>query len=149
MTGPRERRTRRHVCNTDNPIPSTQPAPGPAHRIPALTKPPPTTHPSTEQHACFGASGTGFSTYGFAWGINHGLLDREKYQKVALRGWARRVETVSPEGEVLWGQPVSASPCDIRREDSHEYVTGAFLLSASEMWNMVTTADQAGGGNQQ
>ena len=51
--------------------------------------------------------------------------------------------------KVQWGQPVSGSPYDIRREDSHEYVAGTFLLAASEMWNLVATSDHAGGGNRQ
>jgi len=56
MTGLRERRTRRCTWNIDNSNARNQPAPGPADGIPAPTKPPPASHRSIEQHACFGAS---------------------------------------------------------------------------------------------
>jgi len=78
-------------------------------------------------------SGTGFFCYGFAWGVNHGVLDRDRYLPVARKAWEGLVKNVSPEGKVRWGQPVGASPYEISGEDTHEYVTGTFLLAASEI----------------
>ena len=33
-------------------------------------------------------SGTGFFTYGLAWGVKAGLLDRASYEPAARKGWA-------------------------------------------------------------
>jgi rhamnogalacturonyl hydrolase YesR len=80
------------------------------------------------------SSGTGFFTYGLAWGINNGILSREDYLPVVKKAWAALVSAVSDDGKVQWGQLVGASPYKILEEDSHEYVTGMFLLAASEMY---------------
>lgn len=52
------------------------------------------------------------------------------------KAWAAMVSSVSEEAKVQWGQLVGYSPCKILKEDSHEYVTGMFLLAASEMFKM-------------
>ena len=79
------------------------------------------------------SSGTGFFCYGMAWGINHSLLDRERYLPVAKNAWAGLVNCVSPEGKVQWGQVVGDRPASVKQEQTHEYVTGALLLAGSEM----------------
>jgi rhamnogalacturonyl hydrolase YesR len=78
-------------------------------------------------------SGTGFFTYGVAWGINSGILPNEEFLPVAKKGWKALYNAVSDEGKVQWGQLVAGGPYEVRKEDSHEYVTGAFLLAGSEM----------------
>ncbi len=82
------------------------------------------------------SSGTGFFCYGLAWGINEGLLDRETYLPVVRRAWTALVGAVSEEGKVQWGQLVAAQPNPLTREDTHEYVTGTFLLAASEVYKL-------------
>ena len=79
------------------------------------------------------SSGTGFFCYGIAWGINHGLLDRATYEPVVKKAWAGLVKNVSPEGQVQWGQPVGDRPVNLQQTQTHEYVTGTFLLAGSEM----------------
>ena len=79
------------------------------------------------------SSGTGFFCYGIAWGINHGLLDRATYEPVVKQAWAGLVKNVSPEGQVQWGQPVGDRPVNLQPTQTHEYVTGTFLLAGSEM----------------
>ncbi|MEP7109363.1 MAG: glycoside hydrolase family 88 protein [Ferruginibacter sp.] len=81
-------------------------------------------------------SGTGFFTYGIAWGINNGILNREEYLPIVKKSWAGLVSVVSSEGKVQWGQLVGTGPYKILQEDSHEYVSGIFLLAASEMYKM-------------
>lgn len=81
-------------------------------------------------------SGTGFFCYGMAWGINHGILEREIYLPVVQKAWAGLRRAVSPEGKVLWGQQVDAMPHAVRQESTHEYVTGTFLLAASEVYKL-------------
>lgn len=79
------------------------------------------------------SSGTGFFCYGIAWGINHGLLDRATYEPVVKKAWAGLVKSVSAEGQVQWGQPVGDRPVNLQQTQTHEYVTGTFLLAGSEM----------------
>jgi len=80
------------------------------------------------------SSGTGFFTYGLAWGINNGILSKEEYLPVVQASWKALVSVVNESGKVQWGQLVGSSPYKILEEDSHEYVTGTFLLAASEMY---------------
>jgi len=55
---------------------------------------------------------------------------------VVEKAWEALVSVVSNEGKVQWGQPVSFGPYKILMEDSHEYVTGMFLLAASEIYKL-------------
>jgi unsaturated rhamnogalacturonyl hydrolase len=81
-------------------------------------------------------SGTGFFTYGFAYGINNGILDRNEYLPVVEKAWKSLYESVNEEGKVEWGQLVADSPYMAKKEDSHEYGTGTFLLAASEVYKL-------------
>lgn len=82
------------------------------------------------------SSGTGFFVYGLAWGINSGYLDASKYSDTVKRGWIALHNTVNKDGKVQWGQMVGHSPAYVVKEDSHEYVTGTFLLAASEVYQL-------------
>lgn len=82
------------------------------------------------------SSGTAFFIYGLAWGINNGILSGEEYLPVVDKAWNGLVSVVSNEGKVQWGQMVSFGPYKILMEDSHEYVSGMFLLAASEMYKL-------------
>ena len=81
-------------------------------------------------------SGTGFLTYGIAYGINNRILDRDEYIPVVKKAWKSLTDAVSIDGKVQWGQIVGDRPVNVSKEDSHEYVTGTFLLAASEMYKM-------------
>jgi rhamnogalacturonyl hydrolase YesR len=94
-------------------------------------------YPNLDDPKDFGvkeSSCTGFFTYGLAWGINNGILSQQEYLPVVKKSWSGLVSVVSEEGKVQWGQLVGASPYVVLQEDSHEYVTGMFLLAASEMF---------------
>lgn len=78
-------------------------------------------------------SGTGFFTYGLAYGVNHGLLDRERYLPAVIRGWRALARSVDEDGRLGWVQQVSDRPDEVSEADSHYYGTGAFLLAASEV----------------
>jgi rhamnogalacturonyl hydrolase YesR len=82
------------------------------------------------------SSGTGFFTFGLAWGINNGILSRKEYLPVVKKSWAALVSVVSDEGKVQFGQLVGSAPYKILKEDSHEYVSGMFLLAASEVYRL-------------
>lgn len=81
-------------------------------------------------------SGTSFFIYGFAYGINTGLLSRDEYLPVVEKAWKSVCDAVSKEGKVKWGQRVGDRPVAISEEDSHEYVSGTFLLAASEVYKL-------------
>jgi unsaturated rhamnogalacturonyl hydrolase len=89
-----------------------------------------------EDYGCKESSGTGFFTYGLVWGINNGILPREDFLPVVEKSWAALYSSVSKEGKVQWGQLVGAAPYKILQEDSHEYVSGTFLLAASEVYKL-------------
>lgn len=79
------------------------------------------------------SSGTAFFCYGLAWGVRNGLLDRAEYLPVIEKSWRGLAGCVSAEGKVQWGQLVGLAPVPVKQEDTHEYVTGTFLLAGSEM----------------
>ncbi len=76
-------------------------------------------------------SGTGFYTFGMAWGIKAGLLDRTQYEPVVRKGWAALTRTVHGDGTVGYVQPVSDRPDNVGYNDTQFYGTGAFLLAAT------------------
>ena len=78
-------------------------------------------------------SGSGFMTYGLAWGVNSGHLDEAEYAAVALKGWRALVDAVADDGKLGWVQPVGAGPDSVLETDSQLYGVGAFLLAASQM----------------
>ncbi|MEY4386948.1 MAG: Unsaturated rhamnogalacturonyl hydrolase YteR, partial [Verrucomicrobiota bacterium] len=82
-------------------------------------------------------SGSGFFVFGLAWGVNHGLLEREKYWPVIQRGWAGLLTRVKPDGYVGYVQPIGASPDKLSPDSRQDYGTGAFLLAGCEVLRAV------------
>jgi rhamnogalacturonyl hydrolase YesR len=76
-------------------------------------------------------SGTGFYTYGLAWGVKHGLLDASEYLPSIERGWAALARAVQKDGKLGWVQQVSDRPENVNESDTQFYGVGAFLLAAS------------------
>ncbi|MBK1792443.1 glycoside hydrolase family 88/105 protein [Persicirhabdus sediminis] len=79
-------------------------------------------------------SATAFFCYGFAWGVNHGYLDKETYWPVALETWNRMQEYVTDDGRYIGVQQVGDKPVDFKANTSKPYGTGAFLLAGSEIY---------------
>ena len=77
------------------------------------------------------SSGTGFYTYGLAWGIKAGLLDRRAYEPAARRGWRALTRSIQPDGRLGWVQQVSDRPEKVEATDTQFYGVGAFLLAAT------------------
>ncbi|MFP5391570.1 MAG: glycoside hydrolase family 88 protein [Gammaproteobacteria bacterium] len=82
-------------------------------------------------------SGTAFFTYGYLWGMNHGLLERGEYEAVATRGWQylSRIALQS-DGKVGYVQPIGERAIPGQQVDQHStapFGVGAFLLAAAEM----------------
>lgn len=82
------------------------------------------------------SSGTAFFTYGFVWGINHGLLDRAEYLPTALKGWDFLTKVaIQPDGKVGYVQPIGdrAIPGQVvDRHSTAHFGVGAVLLAAAE-----------------
>lgn len=79
------------------------------------------------------SSGTGFFCYGLAWGINHGLLERVKYEPVVRKAWAALLTCVKEDGRLTHVQPVGSTPVTFDAEGTEPYGVGAFLLAGSEV----------------
>ena len=79
------------------------------------------------------SSGTGFFTYGLAYGVNSGLLESATYRPAANRGWVALTKAVGKAGRLGWVQQVSDQPDVVNEADTHYYGVGAFLLAASEV----------------
>lgn len=81
-------------------------------------------------------SGTGFYCYALAWGINHGLLDRAKYEPSVRRAWAALASCVNADGKLTHVQPVGFTPVTFDPESSEPFGVGAFLLAGSEVCHL-------------
>jgi len=79
------------------------------------------------------SSGTGFFTFGLAWGVNSGLLDPDTYLPAARKGWEGLVWAQQADGRLGWVQQIGYDPRSVSADDSMEYGSGAFLLAGSEM----------------
>ena len=90
-----------------------------------------------DQHPNPETSGSAFFCYAFAWGINNGLLDRDKFLPVTMKAWEGLVRRVHPDGKLGFVQPVGASPKPATSDMTHEYAMGLFLLAGEEMAKLV------------
>lgn len=81
-------------------------------------------------------SGTGFYCYALAWGINHGLLKREKYEPVVKKAWLALTSSVHPDGKLGFVQAISDRPEMVDYESTNVYGVGAFLLAGSEVYRL-------------
>lgn len=89
------------------------------------------------------ASGTALFVYGFAYGINKGLLDKAKYLPAIEKAWnALSKVCLQPNGflgfvqgtgkEPKDGQPVNAT----HQPDFEDYALGCLLLAGSEVYKL-------------
>ncbi|TWU45578.1 Unsaturated rhamnogalacturonyl hydrolase YteR [Novipirellula aureliae] len=82
-------------------------------------------------------SGTSFFTFGLAWGINNGILDRATYEPAVLKGWQALTQCVTEEGLLGYVQPVGAAPGDSYPDKTEVYGIGAFLAAGTEVYKML------------
>jgi unsaturated rhamnogalacturonyl hydrolase len=78
-------------------------------------------------------SGSAFITYGIAYGINHNILDRAKYQPVVEKAWKGMLSHVYADGRLGSIQPIDGQPGKFKPSASYVYGVGGFLLAGSEM----------------
>ncbi len=81
-------------------------------------------------------SGTAFFTYGLLWGMNHGILSREKYEPTMQRAWKYLTEKALQEsGAVGYVQPIGERAIpgqQLSEKNEANFGVGAFLLAACE-----------------
>ena len=81
-------------------------------------------------------SGSSFFTYGFAYGINSGILERSKYLPVTQKAWKGLLSHVYEDGRLGSIQPIGAAPDAYTPTSSYVFGTGAFLLAGSEVYKL-------------
>lgn len=78
-------------------------------------------------------SGSVFHVYALAWGINHGLLDRDTYLPHVLKGWAGLNRHVLANGLVGAAQKTGDQPVSTDPEDVGLYASGTYILAGLEV----------------
>jgi unsaturated rhamnogalacturonyl hydrolase len=82
-------------------------------------------------------SGTSFFTYGMLWGMNMGILERDKYAPVVEKSWKYLTETaIQGDSTLGYVQPIgeNAMPGQVvYAQSTSDFGVGAFLLAAAEM----------------
>jgi len=78
-------------------------------------------------------SGSVFYVYALAWGINHGLLDRDTYLPHVLKGWAGLNRYVLANGLVGAAQKTGDQPVSTDPEDVGLYASGTYILAGLEV----------------
>ena len=78
-------------------------------------------------------SGSAFFTYAIAWGINHRMLDAEKYLPVVEKAWSGMLAHVYQDGRLGSIQPIGEAPAEYTPSSSYNFGVGAFLLAGSEL----------------
>jgi rhamnogalacturonyl hydrolase YesR len=80
------------------------------------------------------SSGTSFFLYGFAWGLNNGVLDRNTYLPVVEKTWNFLANTaIQPSGLLGYVQPSVLGAAPPSATSTYDYGVGAFLLAAPQV----------------
>ncbi|HYP15935.1 MAG TPA: glycoside hydrolase family 88 protein, partial [Opitutus sp.] len=90
----------------------------------------PAAHPARE------TSGSSFYTFGLAWGVNRGLLDRNTVEPAVRRAWNALVSCVREDGKLEHVQPIGAAPHGFDPHHTEPFGVGAFLLAASQTYRL-------------
>lgn len=88
-------------------------------------------------------SGTSLFIYGFAWGINNGILEKKTYKTAIAKAWKAMVkEAVHDNGKLGYVQGTGKEPKDGQpvgyenTPDFEDYGLGCFLLAGTEIYKM-------------
>lgn len=86
-------------------------------------------------------TGTSLFTYGFAWGINNGILNKKIFEPVITKSWnALMKDCVHPDGRLGYVQGTGKEPKESQpvgfetRPDFEDFGLGCFLLAGSEIF---------------
>ncbi len=78
-------------------------------------------------------SSSAFFTYALAWGIDHKMLDADKYLPVVEKAWAGILNHVYADGRLGSIQPIGEAPAEYKPGSSYDFGVGAFLLAGWEL----------------
>jgi rhamnogalacturonyl hydrolase YesR len=78
-------------------------------------------------------SGSALITFGLAWGVNHGVLDRATYLPVIAKAWRGLVGEIYADGRLGNIQQTGAAPAHYLPSSSYTYGVGGFLLAGAEV----------------
>jgi rhamnogalacturonyl hydrolase YesR len=79
-------------------------------------------------------SGSGFFVCALAYGVRTGLLAKDQFLPVVLKGWEALERAVFPDGKLGWVQPIGSNPRQTTKDMTEVYGVGAFLLAGSEVY---------------
>ena len=82
------------------------------------------------------ASGSALFTYGLAWGVNQGLLDRATFEPAVRKAWPALVGCVNADGRLTHVQPAGDRPVQFSADATSPYGGGVFLLAGSEVYRL-------------
>lgn len=85
------------------------------------------------------SSGTAFFIAGLAWGINQGLLDRDKFLPIVDKGWTALLKAQRADGMLGYVQQIGYAPDDVSPDQTQLYGMGAFLLAGTQMYKLSLT----------
>jgi len=81
-------------------------------------------------------SGSSLITFGMAWGINNGILDRAVYGPVVTKAWDGMLKHIYADGRLGDIQQTGAEPAAFKPAASYNYGVGGFLMAGSEVYKM-------------
>jgi unsaturated rhamnogalacturonyl hydrolase len=88
-------------------------------------------------------TGTALFTYGFAWGINNGILNKKTFRPVVIKAWNAMVkDCVHENGKLGYVQGTGKQPSDgqplsyDKTPDFEDYGLGCFLLAGTELYKL-------------
>lgn len=88
-------------------------------------------------------SGTALFVYGMAWGVNNGVLSKDLYMPIIVRGWnAMSKEAVHKNGFLGYVQGTGKEPKDgqpvsyTSKPDFEDYGLGCFLMAGTEVYKL-------------
>ncbi|MBO9618583.1 MAG: glycoside hydrolase family 88 protein [Niabella sp.] len=88
-------------------------------------------------------SGTALFTYGFAWGVRNGILNKKEYLPALTKAWNAMVkDAVHPDGSLGYVQGTGKEPKDGQpvtynsKPDFEDYGLGCFLLAGTEVYQL-------------
>jgi rhamnogalacturonyl hydrolase YesR len=90
-------------------------------------------------------SGSALITFGMAWGINNGVLDRKTYTPVVTKAWDGMLKHVYADGRLGDIQQTGAAPSTFKPSASYNYGVGGFLLAGSEMHKLAADGSKPSG----
>jgi rhamnogalacturonyl hydrolase YesR len=79
------------------------------------------------------SSATALFSYGLAWGINQGILDKHQHLPLLEKAWSALKTCIHSNGMLGWVQLPAFNPRDVKFEHNMDYGAGVYLLAGSEV----------------